>query len=66
MGLPDAAPRRPVFIDDSFLSFTNAMAFSPTDTLPLTPNAKVLMMVQSATSLLTIALVASRAVNILA
>lgn len=66
MGMDDAAQHwRPVFIDYLFVSFTNATAFSPTDTLPLTPNAKVLMMVQAATSLLTIALVASRAVNIL-
>ncbi|WP_293910992.1 hypothetical protein [Deinococcus sp.] len=56
----------PSFLDYLFVSFTNATAFSPTDTLPLTPNVKVLMMIQSATSLLTIALVASRAVNILA
>ena len=56
---------RPSFIDYLFVAFTNATAFSPTDTLPLTPNAKLLMMGQATTSLLTIALVASRAVNIL-
>ena len=66
MGLPSPDAWRPAFIDYLFVSFTNATAFSPTDTMPLSPNAKVLMMVQSATSLLTIALVASRAVNILA
>jgi hypothetical protein len=55
----------PGFVDYLFLSFTNATAFSPTDTMPLTPRAKLLMMVQSAISLLTIALVAARAVNIL-
>lgn len=55
----------PGFIDYMFLSFTNATAFSPTDTLPLTPRAKLLMMAQSGISLLTIALVAARAVNIL-
>ena len=55
----------PGFVDYLFVSFTNATAFSPTDTLPLTPAAKALMMVQAATSLLTVALVASRAVNIL-
>jgi hypothetical protein len=47
------------------VSFTNATAFSPTDTLPLTPWAKLLMLVQALTSLLTVALVAARAVNIL-
>ena len=66
MGMPDGAGRwQPGFIDYLFVSFTNATAFSPTDTLPLTPTVKVLMMVQAATSLLTLALVASRAVNIL-
>lgn len=55
----------PTFVDYLFVAFTNATAFSPTDTLPLTPPAKVLMMLQSGISLLTIALVASRAVNIL-
>lgn len=57
---------RPGFVDYLFLSFTNATAFSPTDVLPLTPAAKGLMMVQAGTSLLTVALVAARAVNILA
>nr|WP_316653850.1 hypothetical protein [uncultured Gellertiella sp.] len=56
----------PGLIDYLFLSFTNATAFSPTDTLPLSPRAKLLMMAESAISLMTIALVAARAVNILA
>lgn len=56
----------PGFVDYLFLAFTNATAFSPTDTLPLSQRAKLLMMVQSGISLLTIALVAARAVNILA
>ncbi len=55
----------PTFLDYAYLSFTNATAFSPTDTMPLTPVAKALMLVQSLASLLTIALVAARAVNIL-
>ncbi|HWE62052.1 MAG TPA: hypothetical protein VHB98_10095 [Chloroflexota bacterium] len=55
----------PHFVDYLYLSFTNATAFSPTDTLPLTPWAKLLMMVQALASLLTVALVAARAVNIL-
>ena len=55
---------QPGFMDYLFLSFTNATAFSPTDTLPLSSWAKGLMMVQSSISLLTVALVASRAVNI--
>jgi hypothetical protein len=56
---------QPVFLDYLFVSFTNGSAFSPTDTLPLTIRAKLLMMVQAITSLLTIALIAGRAVNIL-
>jgi hypothetical protein len=56
----------PSFLDYLFVSFTNASAFSPTDTMPLTLTAKVLFMVQAATSLLTVVLVAARAVNILA
>jgi hypothetical protein len=56
----------PRFLDYLFVSFTNATAFSPTDTMPLTPVAKSLFLVQSVTSLLTVVLVAARAVNILA
>jgi hypothetical protein len=52
-------------IDYLFLAFTNATAFSPTDTLPLTAKAKFSMMLQAAVSLMTIAIVAARAVNIL-
>lgn len=55
----------PNFVDYIYLSLTNATAFSPTDTMPLTRLAKLLMGVQSLVSLAAIALVASRAVNIL-
>jgi hypothetical protein len=55
----------PQFLDYLYLSFTNATAFSPTDTLPLTKWAKILMMIQSLVSLITVALIAARAVNIL-
>jgi hypothetical protein len=55
----------PGFIDYLFLAFTNATAFSPADTFPLTVRAKLLMMAEAAISLVTIALVASRAVGIL-
>jgi uncharacterized membrane protein len=67
MTTPAAAPPHwvPTFWDYLYTSFTNATAFSPTDTMPLTDWAKVLMMVQSLASLLTIGLVVSRAVNIL-
>ncbi|WP_448151261.1 hypothetical protein [Labrys miyagiensis] len=56
----------PGFVDYLFLAFTNATAFSPTDTLPLSARAKLLMMTEAMISLLTVALVAARAVNILA
>jgi len=55
----------PGFIDYLFLAFTNATAFSPADTFPLTTRAKLLMMAEAAISFATIALVASRAVGIL-
>jgi hypothetical protein len=54
----------PGFIDYLYVSFTNATAFSPTDTMPLTQTAKVLMAVQS-TALVPFGLVVARAVNIL-
>ena len=56
---------RPGFIDYLYLAFTNATALSPADTLPLTGRAKLLMMLQACVSLLTIVIVAARAVNIL-
>jgi len=66
MNTPEAAVWKPGFVDYLYLAFTNATAFSPTDTLPLSRRAKLMMMFESAVSLLTIALVAARAVNILA
>ena len=66
LATPNDGEWSPGFIDYVFLSFTNATAFSPTDTLPLTQRAKLLMMAQAAISLLVVALVAARAVNILA
>jgi hypothetical protein len=55
----------PGFVDYLFLAFNTSTAFSPTDVPVLSRWAKVLMMVQSAISLATIALLAARAVNIL-
>ncbi len=60
-----AAGWHPRFADYLYVSFTNATAFSPTDTMPLTRWAKLLMMLQSTISILTLLLVAARAVNIL-
>jgi hypothetical protein len=63
---PDvAAPDwRPHFIDYMYVSFTNSIAFSPTDTMPLSRWAKLLMLFESAISALVVLLVAARAVNI--
>lgn len=64
---PELAPAdwEPTFVDYLYLSFTNATAFSPTDVLPLARWTKLTMLVQSAVSLLTVALVIARAVNTL-
>ena len=59
-------PWAPSFFDYLYVSFTNSTAFSPTDTMPLTARAKALMMAQSGSALITVALVAARAVNVLA
>jgi uncharacterized membrane protein len=67
MTTPELVPKdwEPAFADYLYLSFTNATAFSPTDTLPLSRWAKMTMMIQSAVSLVTVALVVARAVNVL-
>jgi hypothetical protein len=67
MGQPDVAPPdwTPNFFDYLYVSFTNATAFSPTDVMPLSRWAKMLMLLQAAVALLTVALVIARAVNIL-
>jgi uncharacterized membrane protein len=56
---------KPEFLDYLYVSFTNAAAFSPTDTMPLSRWAKMLMLVQSAISLSLAVMVVARAVNIL-
>ena len=55
----------PRLMDYFYVSLTNAMAFSPTDAMPLTRLAKTLMAAESTLSAVTILLVAARAVNIL-
>lgn len=64
---PRLAPAgwRPMFIDYLYLGFTNALAFSPTDAMPLVPWAKITMALQSLISLAILGLVIARAVNIL-
>lgn len=67
MATPEVASHdwEPRFVDYLYVSFTNATAFSPTDTLPLSRWAKLMMSAQSVVSLVTVALVVARAVNIL-
>ena len=52
----------PTLVDYLYVSVTNSSAFSPTDTMPLTPRVKVLMAVQSTSALVLSLLVISRAV----
>jgi hypothetical protein len=67
----EGAPRdvrpgwRPTFVDYLFLGYSTATAFSTTDVMPLTSRAKLLMMLESTISLVTIVAVMSRAINIL-
>src|SRR5262245_10405591 len=55
----------PRYADYLYVSFTNATAFSPTDTLPLRRWAKMAMMFEAVISLVTAILVIARAVNVL-
>jgi uncharacterized membrane protein len=56
---------RPLFLDYLYLGYNTATAFSPTDALPLTHRAKMLMVMESTISLLTSVIVLSRAINVL-
>jgi uncharacterized membrane protein len=67
MQIPELVAKdwEPEFIDYLYLSFTNATAFSPTDVMPLSRWTKMIMLTQAMVSLITVALVIARAVNIL-
>jgi uncharacterized membrane protein len=56
---------RPFFLDYLYLGYNTATAFSPTDALPLTRRAKMLMMTESTISLLTMVVIVARAINII-
>jgi hypothetical protein len=56
---------RPAFVDYLFLGFSTATAFSTTDVMPISHRAKLMMMAESIVSLVTIALVGARAINVL-
>ena len=66
-GTEGLAPRgwQPRFQDHLYLAYTNVVAFSPTDTLPLTHRVKGLMAIQSMISLAVLVVVISRVINIL-
>jgi hypothetical protein len=55
----------PRLADYIYISYTNSIAFSPTDSMPLKRRAKMMMLAESAISATTVLLVAARAVNIL-
>ena len=62
---PGSPSRPPCYVDYLFLAFSTSASFSTTDTVPVTPKAKLLMMAQSLLSMTTLVVVASRAINIL-
>jgi uncharacterized membrane protein len=56
---------QPRFGDHLYVAFTNLVAFSPTDTMPLTRRVKALMALQSMISLGVLVVVLARVINIL-
>ena len=64
--LPNYEQWAPKYLDYVYLSFTTALAFSPTDVLPLTRRAKMLMLLQSTASVITLTCIVGSAINILA
>jgi uncharacterized membrane protein len=65
---PELAPPgwKPAFLDYLYVGLTGAMAFSPTDVMPLTPAAKLTLGTESLISLVVVGLVIARAINVLA
>lgn len=64
-GAPGNKNWEPAFFDYAYFSLSNMMAFSPTDVMPMTTRAKALMGYQAITGFALLALVISRAINIL-
>jgi uncharacterized membrane protein len=64
-GAPGNENWEPAFFDYAYFSLSNMMAFSPTDVMPMTTRAKALMGYQAVTGFVLLALVISRAINIL-
>jgi hypothetical protein len=63
--LPHYQSWEPHYVDYLFLAFMTSFAFSPTDTLPLTARAKMLMLVQASISVITLVVIASGGINII-
>jgi hypothetical protein len=61
--LPGYEDWQPRYTDYLYLAFTTSLAFSPTDTLPLTRRAKLLMLLQAAISTVTLVVIAGTAIN---
>ena len=56
---------QPALLDYLFTAYTNIIAFSPTDTMPLSHRVKVLFIIQSSTAVVTIVVTLSRAINLI-
>ena len=67
IGVEGLAPPgwQPRFADFLYVAFTGAVAFSPTDAMPLTVRAKALMALQAMISLGVLVVVLARVINIL-
>ena len=64
--LPSYEAWTPGYLDYVYLSFTTTLAFSPTDVLPLTQRAKMLMLLQATASAVTLTCIVGSAINVLA
>jgi hypothetical protein len=62
--IPEFEKWTPSFLDYLYLAFNTNTAFSPTDTMVLSQRAKIFMMIQSSISLVIVAVLAARAINI--
>ena len=57
---------QPTLFDYLYVAYTNILAFSPTDAMPLTHRVKLLFTVQSAISVLTVVVTVGHAINVIA
>jgi hypothetical protein len=65
VGPASVPPWQPTYVDYLFLAFCTATSFGPTEAMPMTPRAKLLMMAESLISLVTVLAIASRAIGLL-